>query len=93
MPYQTSLKKEKKSKVVEKNRTSANDTGSPEVQVSLMTFKINELTDHMRVHKKDFSTQRGLLNLVGQRRRMLNFLRAKSPERYLKLIQHLELRK
>lgn len=93
MPYQTSLKKEKKSKAIEKTRTSASDTGSPEVQVSLMTLKINELTAHMRAHQKDFSTQRGLLKLVGQRRRMLNFLKGKSPERYVKLIQNLELRK
>jgi small subunit ribosomal protein S15 len=93
LPYQTALKKEKKSKVMEKSRTSPSDTGSPEVQVSLITSRINELTEHMRVHQKDFSTQRGLLKLVGQRRRMLNFLRSKNSDRYLKLIQNLELRK
>lgn len=93
MPNQTLKQKEDTKKVVEKFRTGATDTGSPEVQVALMTTRINELTDHLRTHQKDYSSQRGLLKLVGQRRRMLDYLRDKSTSRYLKLINDLELRK
>jgi small subunit ribosomal protein S15 len=78
---------------VEKFKQSTADTGSAEVQVALMTNRINELTDHLRTHKKDYSSQRGLLKLVGQRRRVLDYLKAQSSSRYLKLIQDLELRK
>lgn len=93
MANQTQKEKEHKTKIVEKNRVSANDTGSAEVQVALMTNRINELTDHLRTHKKDYSTQRGLLKLVGQRRRMLDYLKVESSTRYLKLINSLDLRK
>lgn len=93
MPNQTLAKKEKTGKIVEKFKVAASDTGSPEVQVALMTTRINELTDHLRTHKKDYSTQRGLLKLVGQRRRMLDYLKGMNTSRYLKLINTLDLRK
>lgn len=93
MSYQTVKQKEATAKVVDKYKVAASDTGSPEVQVALMTARINELTGHLRTHKKDYSSQRGLLKLVGARRRMLDYLRAKSTSRYLKLINELDLRK
>jgi small subunit ribosomal protein S15 len=93
LPNQTEKKREQKRKVMDKFKTSASDTGSPEVQVALLTSRINELTEHLRVHKKDFGTQRGLLKAVGQRRRMLDYLRGTDGGRYVKLINELELRK
>ena len=93
MPNQTQAEKEKTGKLIEKYKTSPQDTGSPEVQVALMTTRINDLTDHLRTHKKDYSTQRGLLKLVGQRRRMLDYLKSANSSRYLKLIGELGLRK
>ncbi|MEW6056863.1 MAG: 30S ribosomal protein S15 [Bdellovibrionota bacterium] len=93
MPHQTQEQKALKGKIVEKFKVVAGDTGSPEVQVALMTTRINELTDHLRTHKKDYSSQRGLLKLVGQRRRMLDYLKQKDFGRYTKLISGLELRK
>lgn len=93
MPNQTLKEKESTKKVIEKFKTAASDTGSPEVQVALMTARIVELTDHLRTHKKDYSSQRGLLKLVGARRRMLDYLRSHSSSRYLKLINELDLRK
>lgn len=90
---QTEIKKAAKTKIVDTHRTSANDTGSSEVQAALLTHRINELTDHLRKHKKDFSSQRGLLKMVGQRRRVLEYLKASNPQGYLKLIGDLELRK
>ncbi len=93
MPKQTIAKKENKAKIISNLKTSATDTGSPEVQVALLTDRINSLTDHLKANKKDYSTQRGLLKLVGERRRKLNYLKSTSPQRYLKLIQKLELRK
>jgi small subunit ribosomal protein S15 len=93
LPKQTLREKERKAKGIDKFRQSANDTGSSEVQVALLTDRINELTGHLRTHKKDYSSQRGLLKLVGQRRRMLDFLKDKDTNRYLKVIQTLELRK
>ena len=93
MPKQTHKEKAHTAKVVEKFRTSASDTGSPEVQVAILTDRINELTGHLRTHKKDYSSQRGLLKAVGERRRMLDYLKLRSSSRYLKLIGDLELRK
>ncbi len=69
------------------------DTGSPESQVALFTFRINALTEHLKVHKKDFSTQQGLLNLVGQRKKLLGYLQKTNIERYRSIIAELELRK
>jgi len=93
LAYQTRKLKEEKAALVSKYGNGANDSGSTEVQVALLTSRINGLTEHLRKHKKDFSTQRGLLYIVGQRRRLLNYLRGSSPQRYLKLIGQLELRK
>ena len=78
---------------MQKFAVTASDTGSPEVQVALMTDRITHLTSHLRTHKKDFSTQRGLLKLVGQRRKVLEYLKTSNNERYLKLIENLDLRK
>ncbi len=69
------------------------DTGSPEVQVALLTSRISQLTEHLKIHKHDEHSRRGLLKLVGQRRRHLNYLNRKSPERYQALIQRLGLRR
>jgi small subunit ribosomal protein S15 len=93
MPSQTLKEKEAKSKTITKFQAAAQDTGGTEVQVALLTGRILELTDHLRTHKKDYSSQRGLLKLVGQRRRLLDYLKGRSASRYLKLINELELRK
>jgi small subunit ribosomal protein S15 len=69
------------------------DTGSPESQIALFTFRINQLTEHLKIQKKDFSTQQGLLRLVGQRKRLLNYLQRTDINRYRSLISELELRK
>ena len=85
--------KEQKAAVVEKHRLHETDTGSPEVQVALLTERINHLTDHMKVHKKDFHTRHGLLKLVGQRRRMLDYLKDRDIESYRDVIKQLGLRR
>jgi small subunit ribosomal protein S15 len=86
-------KKNKKAEIVGKFAQSAKDTGSPEVQVALLTTHINELNQHFKTHAKDHHSKRGLLKMVGQRRRLLNYLKAKDQKRYTQLIQSLELRK
>jgi small subunit ribosomal protein S15 len=73
--------------------THKGDTGSPEVQVALITEKINHLTEHLKLHKKDFTSRRGLLMMVGQRSRLLKFLQSSDNERYLTLIKRLGIRK
>ena len=83
----------KKQGVVEKFRTHGKDTGSPEVQVALLTERIVYLTEHFKTHKKDHHSRRGLLKLVGQRRRLLDYLKGKDGIRYRKLIDGLGLRK
>ena len=87
------LHQEKKSELVAKYRTHDSDTGSPEVQVALLSERINELTEHFKTHKKDFHSRRGLLKLVGQRRRLLDYLKTKDNTRYRKLIEGLGIRK
>ncbi|MEF2145057.1 MAG: 30S ribosomal protein S15 [Desulfovibrionaceae bacterium] len=82
-----------KSKIIEEHKRHEGDTGSPEVQVALLTERINYLTDHFKVHKKDFHSRMGLLKLVGQRRKLLNYLKNKDIQRYRDLIQRLKLRK
>ena len=79
--------------IVEKFRTHETDTGSPEVQVALITTRITELTEHFKTHKKDHHSRRGLLKLVGQRRRLLDYLKRTDIERYRKLVGALNLRK
>ncbi len=87
------LNKEHKVKIIEENRLHASDTGSPEVQVALLTARINHLTEHMKSHKKDFHTRLGLLKLVGQRRRLLDYLMDRDIESYRQLIGELNLRR
>lgn len=87
------LDKETKSKLIEEFARHQGDTGSPEVQVALLTKRINLLTNHLRANKHDESSRRGLLKLVGQRRRLLAYLRRKDYQRYVALTDHLELRR
>jgi small subunit ribosomal protein S15 len=87
------LTKEAKSEVITRFAKHEGDTGSPEVQVALLTARINELTEHLREHKKDHHSRRGLLMMVGQRRRLLNYLRRHDIGRYRDLVQELGLRK
>ena len=82
-----------KAQVVKQHQRAGNDTGSPEVQVALLTERINQLTDHLRTHKKDHHSRRGLLMLVGQRRRFLRYLEHSDLERYRTLVKELGLRK
>lgn len=86
------LSVEEKAEIIANARVHESDTGSPEVQVSILTWRINHLTEHLKVHKHDLHSRRGLLMLVGQRRRLLAYLSKKSPERYRALIQRLGLR-
>jgi small subunit ribosomal protein S15 len=88
-----SLTQEKKAEFIEKFGDSPQDTGKTEVQVALLTERINELTEHLRTHKKDHHSRRGLLMLVGQRRRFLRYLERKDLERYRSLVKELGLRK
>lgn len=87
------LSPEKKREIIEKYRNNENDTGSPEVQIALLTERINQLTEHLKVHKKDHHSRRGLLKMVGQRRALLNYLRDRSFERYKDIVEKLNLRK
>jgi small subunit ribosomal protein S15 len=83
----------RKKEIIGKYQQHEGDTGSPEVQIALMTERINHLTEHFQVHKKDHHSRRGLLKLVGQRRRLLHYLKAKDIERYRNLIKELGIRK
>ena len=87
------ITKEKKQEIIREFARSEGDKGSPEVQIAILTERINELTAHMKVHKKDFHSNRGLLKLVGQRRSLLAYLRDTDIERYRTLIGRLGLRK
>jgi small subunit ribosomal protein S15 len=84
---------EDKQEIVSKHGKDANDTGSAEVQIALLTARINELTEHLRSHKKDHHSRRGLLMLVGKRRRLLNYLQRTDLDRYRGLIKELGLRR
>ncbi len=88
-----SVTPERKTALVAQFKTHEKDTGSPEVQVALMSERINYLTDHFKTHKKDFHSRRGLLKLVSQRRRLLDYLKTKDANRYKKLIDTLGIRK
>ena len=89
MPLDTAVKKE----ILAEYATSEGDTGSPEVQVALLTRRINHLTEHLKVHKHDHHSRRGLLLLVGRRRRLLNYLQRKDINRYRAVIEKLGLRR
>jgi small subunit ribosomal protein S15 len=84
---------ESRSKLIEDYRVHVKDTGSPEVQIALLSERINYLTEHFRVHRKDHSSRRGLLIMVGKRKRLLSYLRGQDPERYQRVIERLGIRK
>lgn len=87
------LLKEEKQAVIAQNRKHENDTGSPEVQIAILTKRINDLTSHLKEHKKDHHSRRGLLQMVGHRRNLLNYLMKKDIERYRDVIAKLGIRK
>lgn len=87
------LLKEKKTKLIEEFKVHTRDTGSAEVQIALLTERINQLGDHFKQHKKDFHSRRGLLSLVGRRRRLLNYLKSKDVKKYEEILGKLSLRK
>ena len=87
------IRKEDKTAIILANATHEGDTGSPEVQIAILTARINELTEHLRVHKHDNHSRRGLLMMVGKRRKMLDYLMAKDIERYRAIIAKLGIRK
>ncbi|MBU1104336.1 30S ribosomal protein S15 [Candidatus Parcubacteria bacterium] len=87
------LKKEEKVTIISKTATHKKDTGSPEVQVALLSKRIDELSEHLKAHKKDFHSRRGLLQMVNKRRRLLMYLSKKSQERYEGLLKLLNLKK
>jgi small subunit ribosomal protein S15 len=87
------LLKDEKTAVIEENRKHGNDTGSPEVQIAILTRRINDLNEHLKIHKKDHHSRRGLLKMVGHRRNLLNYLMKKDIERYRSTIAKLGIRK
>ena len=87
------VRKDAKTAVIKENATKANDTGSPEVQVAILTERINYLTEHFKTHKKDNHSRQGLLKMVSQRRRLLDYLKNNDPARYQSLIDKLGLRR
>lgn len=88
-----SITADKKADVIKEYATQKGDTGSPEVQVAILTNRIEELSQHMRVHKKDFHSRRGLLAMVAKRRKLLDYLKGKDQDRYQKLIKSLGIRR
>lgn len=87
------MDKETKAQIIAEYATHEGDTGSPEVQIALLTYRINHLTEHLKVHARDFHSRRGLLQMVGSRRSLLNYLKDLDIERYRQLIAKLDLRK
>ncbi|MCG6158387.1 30S ribosomal protein S15 [Rubinisphaera margarita] len=88
-----SITKEKKQELIGDYKRTDADTGSPDVQIAMLSHRISELTAHLKTHSKDFASRRGLLMLVSRRRRLLNYVRGKDPARYASLIERLNLRK
>jgi small subunit ribosomal protein S15 len=88
-----SLTKENKGKIIDTYRIHASDTGSPEVQIALLSERISYLTEHLKAHKKDHSSRRGLLKIVGKRRRLIDYLRVYNTDRYREVISRLGIRK
>ena len=86
------LTKEQKNKIIKKFATRKGDTGSPQVQIAILSAEINELTEHLKMHKKDFSSRRGLLKKVGQRRRLMRYFKKEDQAAYEKLIKSLKLK-
>lgn len=87
------MEKEMKTAIIESHKRHEGDTGSPEVQIALLTERINHLNDHLKLHKKDHHSRRGLLKMVGKRRGLLNYLKSKDIERYRAIVATLGLRK
>ncbi|MCI5801769.1 MAG: 30S ribosomal protein S15 [Oscillospiraceae bacterium] len=87
------MQKEEKTAVIAANRTHETDTGSPEVQIAILTKRINDLTEHLKVHKKDHHSRRGMYKMIGRRRNMLNYLMKNDIERYRAIVAKLGLRK
>ncbi|MFS8650513.1 MAG: 30S ribosomal protein S15 [Caldibacillus sp.] len=87
------LTPERKKEIIEQFKIHENDTGSPEVQVALLTEQINNLNEHLKVHKKDNHSRRGLMKMIGRRRNLLTYLRNKDPQRYRELVNKLGLRR
>ncbi len=87
------LSNDTKNSIISQHKLHNTDTGSPEVQIAILTTRINQLTEHLKVHKKDFHSRRGLLKMIGKRRGLLNYLKARDPNRYRETIQRLGLRK
>ncbi|KMY53657.1 MULTISPECIES: 30S ribosomal protein S15 [Bacillaceae] len=87
------LTQERKNEIINQYKTHESDTGSPEVQIAVLTEQINTLNEHLRTHKKDHHSRRGLLKMVGRRRNLLTYLRNKDVQRYRELIQKLGLRR
>lgn len=87
------ITKERKQEVIREYRRGDEDSGSPEVQIALLTSRINSLTEHMRTHSKDYGSRRGLLAMVSRRRRLLDYLRKVNPQKYLDVIGRLSIRK
>ncbi len=85
--------KDKKLEIIDKYKMHDNDSGSPEVQIALLTERINHLTEHLKIHKKDHHSRRGLLMMVGQRRRLLNYLTSSDIKRYRSIVERLGLRR
>ena len=85
--------KDQKTQVITDNKTHENDTGSPEVQIAILTKRISDLTEHLKIHKKDHHSRRGLLKMVGHRRNLLGYLQKKDIERYRAIVAKLGLRK
>ncbi len=88
-----SITKDKKQELIKEYQRENEDTGSPEVQVAILTERINNLTEHLKTHKKDFHSRYGLLKLVSRRRKLLDYLKKRSPERYSQLIKKTKIRK
>ncbi len=87
------MNKMEKAKIIEEFKLHDSDTGSPEVQIAILTHRINRLTEHLKVHRKDHHSRRGLLMMVSKRKRLLEYLKRKDEKRYLELIERLNLRK
>ena len=89
----TLITKEEKLELIGKFKRAENDTGSPEVQIAVLTKKINLLTEHLKINKRDYSSRRGLMGMVSRRRRLLDYLKSREPQRYVDIIQALGIRK
>lgn len=91
--FQMSITKERKAQLITDFKRATDDSGSPEVQIAILTSRVGALTEHLRTHRKDFSSRRGLLRMVSRRRRLLDYVRRVDPDRYLDILKRLKLRK